>query len=341
MTSRQIAKPPPSKLHQFGFFVVLVAVIVALSIGYYYGLILFGPLTWEDRAAFGDSFGALSAVFSGLAFAGVVFALNLQMEELKLQRQEMRDSRFELAKTAKAQTEQARLLTAQLEAMQTERASNAARRKREIAPIFNLSPYEPRPPNISVQLRNEGGQAISPRAIATHCPIKVSPTSAVSTGSDLQLVLEVGGSGRRWWPTFLTCTDVDGEPRAFILDMTPENENLCITEADPSRVRELVEQLRVREAQLAPKLELLGEKLRVLIHIEDAGPIPPQIMEQSAEVLKLASDVFAQLATTQHCIPALGKLVEQKNLQRFELGELMKWANGLVEMIRQREDAPR
>ena len=59
-------------------------------------------LTWyllkdmSDRGTFGDMFGAVNALFSGLAFVGVVFAIILQSKELKLQRRELKFTREEL-----------------------------------------------------------------------------------------------------------------------------------------------------------------------------------------------------------------------------------------------------
>ena len=44
---------------------------------------------WQERGQFGDLFGAVNALFSGLALAGVVYAILLQQEELSLQREEM------------------------------------------------------------------------------------------------------------------------------------------------------------------------------------------------------------------------------------------------------------
>lgn len=65
---------------------------------------------WSDRGTFGDMFGAVNTLFSGLAFAGVIYAIILQGKELALQRQELEMTRGELAKAAKAQTEQAESL---------------------------------------------------------------------------------------------------------------------------------------------------------------------------------------------------------------------------------------
>ncbi|HWY09838.1 MAG TPA: hypothetical protein VN026_00865, partial [Bacteroidia bacterium] len=38
------------------------------------------------RGVFGDKFGAVNALFSGLAFAGIIFTILLQRKELELQR---------------------------------------------------------------------------------------------------------------------------------------------------------------------------------------------------------------------------------------------------------------
>lgn len=48
------------------------------------------------RGLFGDSFGAVTALVSALAFAGMIVAYWLQRHELRLQRKELRDSRNEM-----------------------------------------------------------------------------------------------------------------------------------------------------------------------------------------------------------------------------------------------------
>lgn len=69
------------------------------------------------RGQFGDLFGSVNALFSGLAFAGIVWSLwvqqqqlqvqreelQAQREELRLQREEMAASRAELARQADVQ----------------------------------------------------------------------------------------------------------------------------------------------------------------------------------------------------------------------------------------------
>jgi hypothetical protein len=57
----------------------------------------------EERGQAGDLFGTINALFSGLAFAGVIVAILLQREELALQRLELKFTRDELKRSATAQ----------------------------------------------------------------------------------------------------------------------------------------------------------------------------------------------------------------------------------------------
>ncbi|GAB3303096.1 putative phage abortive infection protein [Hymenobacter tenuis] len=47
------------------------------------------------QGVFGDKFGAINALFSGLAFAGIIFTILLQKRELSLQREELQETREE------------------------------------------------------------------------------------------------------------------------------------------------------------------------------------------------------------------------------------------------------
>jgi hypothetical protein len=67
-----------------------------------------------DRGTFGDMFGAVNALFSGLAFAGLIYTILIQRQELSGQQLELRRSRIQF----KAQT---RLLTEQNKALRDER----------------------------------------------------------------------------------------------------------------------------------------------------------------------------------------------------------------------------
>ena len=68
-------------------------------------LVVFGLSWWlidsqipcsSDRGTFGDKFGAVNALFSGLAFAGLIYTIFLQHDELCCQRQELIDNRQEM-----------------------------------------------------------------------------------------------------------------------------------------------------------------------------------------------------------------------------------------------------
>lgn len=60
-----------------------------------------------NSSEFGDMFGAVNALFSGLALAGIIYAIIIQRQELILTRQE-------LTRTAEAQIESAKSLEKQL-----------------------------------------------------------------------------------------------------------------------------------------------------------------------------------------------------------------------------------
>jgi len=68
----------------------------------YAGILL--ALTWpiselsiSSSGVFGDSFGVLTSLFSGLAFAGLIITIVMQRDELALQRQELNLTREELS----------------------------------------------------------------------------------------------------------------------------------------------------------------------------------------------------------------------------------------------------
>ena len=71
----------------------------------------------ENSAWFGDSFGAINSLFSGLAFAGIIYTILLQRNELQLQRQELRETRQELKRSADAQEKSEAAFTKQIEIM--------------------------------------------------------------------------------------------------------------------------------------------------------------------------------------------------------------------------------
>jgi len=83
------------------FTVASLAILGAVAL--YVTFLLHLLPDWSTRGTFGDSFGGLSSIFSGVALVGVIFALWMQSRELQLQREELELTRKELARSAAAQ----------------------------------------------------------------------------------------------------------------------------------------------------------------------------------------------------------------------------------------------
>lgn len=82
-------------------------------------VIYFALPDWPTRGQFGDVFGSVNATFSGLAFAGLIYAILLQREDLELQRRELELTREELKRSAAAQEQSEIALRAQAESART------------------------------------------------------------------------------------------------------------------------------------------------------------------------------------------------------------------------------
>ena len=111
-------KQEKSLLTKLIFLVILIWIISTI-------IILYSLEDWSDRGTFGDLFGAVNALFSGLAFAGLIYTIFLQKQDLKLQRNEITLNRNELKKTAKAQQQSEKALVEQVEQMKISSKLNA------------------------------------------------------------------------------------------------------------------------------------------------------------------------------------------------------------------------
>ncbi len=83
----------PEKVRWWPFWLILSFVVI------FWFLSLLEWFPWwitNERGQFGDSFGVVNALFSGLAFAGVICAILLQKKELELQRKELEETRAEI-----------------------------------------------------------------------------------------------------------------------------------------------------------------------------------------------------------------------------------------------------
>lgn len=73
---------------------LIIAWLAVAAIWTVSGLLLYAE---NDRGTFGDMFGAVNALFSGLAFATLIYTAWMQRDELALQREELAATRTELA----------------------------------------------------------------------------------------------------------------------------------------------------------------------------------------------------------------------------------------------------
>jgi hypothetical protein len=100
-------------------------IIITLIWGISYVLVRYYINVENDRGTFGDSFGAINSLFSGLALAGIIYTILLQRKELSLQRQELIETRSELKRSADAQEKSEKALTDQIKSMKTTAKLNA------------------------------------------------------------------------------------------------------------------------------------------------------------------------------------------------------------------------
>lgn len=114
-------EPQKSKFGTLTFLIILVLIIWLVSAI----LILFFLDDWSSRGTFGDLFGAVNALFSGLAFAGLIYTIILQKRDLEMQRAEIKMNRTELKKSASAQQKSEKALSEQVEQMKVTARLNA------------------------------------------------------------------------------------------------------------------------------------------------------------------------------------------------------------------------
>lgn len=111
---------PPTLEPMGNYWWVLIVVLLAWAgIGFFpwYMNVSYGGKDWEwglDRpGVFGDSFGFVNALFSGLALAGVIVAIFLQRKELYEQRKQLYHQYIEVAQSVETQRESQRALASQ------------------------------------------------------------------------------------------------------------------------------------------------------------------------------------------------------------------------------------
>ncbi|MGG0822279.1 hypothetical protein ABE099_05325 [Paenibacillus turicensis] len=103
------------------YIVLIVMLIVGLWLGSWYFIPRWYGKEVLEAGTFGDMFGAVNALFSGLAFAGLIITIVLQRRDLDLQRkaidmqtEELRMQREETARSANELENQRKLMNFQI-----------------------------------------------------------------------------------------------------------------------------------------------------------------------------------------------------------------------------------
>lgn len=100
----------------FNSFAVLVG--LTFAVWFFSGLaIIYFIDDWGDRGTFGDLFGAVNALFSGLAFAGLLYSLFENKKQIMAQQEELLLNRQELLKARKIQEKTEKAIEAQVSQM--------------------------------------------------------------------------------------------------------------------------------------------------------------------------------------------------------------------------------
>lgn len=131
-----IPKNNQLKINLLAKIIILVLALWVLSAV----MILIFLEDWPSRGTFGDLFGAVNALYSGLAFAGLIYTIILQKEDLALQRNEIKLNREELKKSAKAQKNSEKALMEQVEQMKLAAKLNAYK---TLIEYYNISISNP------------------------------------------------------------------------------------------------------------------------------------------------------------------------------------------------------
>lgn len=135
-------------------------------------LIYFLAVKWligsrEHEGLFGDMFGGINALFSGLALIGAIYAVLMQREELELQREEMKRSNTHLANQTEA-------LRAQLEAMDASIQLERRRDREKNKPVFKLIGKSSGPNRSTLRFINIGARISDVSALV------LEPTEGIS-----------------------------------------------------------------------------------------------------------------------------------------------------------------
>ena len=117
-----ITQNTPLRKNTIGWRKIIVGIFLIVMLWLLYPLILkfvFGTDA-ENLGLWGDQFGGFNALFSGLAFAGLILTLYFQSNELALQREELQLQRAEQKEATQQLEQQAKQLEIQAEQLKAQ-----------------------------------------------------------------------------------------------------------------------------------------------------------------------------------------------------------------------------
>ncbi|MCR9229486.1 MAG: hypothetical protein NXI29_00540 [bacterium] len=118
-----------------GWLLLAAVIVVAVLIIFWFSVTSLISRT-EQQGQFGDMFGAANTLFSGLAFAGIIYTIWLQRTELKLQRKELISTKEELKLSREAHQKTCNIMETQLEISKNTVKLENARYRKEVLPRF-------------------------------------------------------------------------------------------------------------------------------------------------------------------------------------------------------------
>lgn len=196
------------KIAGIAIAVVVFVVIVQAGSGF---LVYCSLDDWEKRGTFGDMFGAVNTLFSGLALAGVICAIVMQSIELRYQREDLRLTREELTKSAEAQAETARILKETERQQRLRWQYEQERQTQRLAPVLVRLSDQGSGAEFEVHFVNRGRRAVDVVIEEKDRGIEIRPVDVIAeAGRD-------GSSGS------LKIPFGDEENRSFTLAYTDEN----------------------------------------------------------------------------------------------------------------------
>jgi hypothetical protein len=174
-------------------------------------------------------FGAVNTLFSGLALAGVVYAILLQRRELALQREELSMTREEVRRAADAQQASTKFQKEQLALIKGRYAKEEVARASEVAPKFELVDVSESPEQILVQVRNHGGSMTNAR-VAEAPPgatARIEPDGSFLRECEGRLIFTLFDDTQRTLRSEVSYKDELGGERTLRIDCDPWRRQLA------------------------------------------------------------------------------------------------------------------